>query len=205
MVAAACAFLGGVVMLFSNATPVSGARLKLVASALPLPVMEAAHFLGSVAGMVLLMVAHGLTQRLRPAWTLAVALLGAGAVAALLGGFAWEEAVVLLLFLVVLLPARREFYYAHAPTAERYTPGWFLAVAVVVLSSFWLGIFSYKQLGHADQLWWRFTFYSNSSRFLRASVGIAVIALVVGAYRLLVPLRHHFHRLHEEKPPDASP
>jgi phosphatidylglycerol lysyltransferase len=190
MVTAACAFLGGVVLLFSNATPVSSARMQLIQTVVPLAVVEAAHFLGSVAGMVLLILSQGLQYRLRAAWLAASWLLAGGAVSALLSGLAWEEATVLLVLLLVFLPAGREFHVHRPPQATRYTAGWFLAVAVVLVSAFWLGLFSYKHLDHPNVLWWRFAFYSNASRFLRASVGVSVVALAIAAYRLLIPLHH---------------
>ena len=43
-VLAGCSFMGGAVLLFSNATPESGARLQLVSAVLRLPIIEASHF-----------------------------------------------------------------------------------------------------------------------------------------------------------------
>src|ERR1700731_5373127 len=42
-VLAGCTFTGGVVLLFSNASPVSNARLRLVDTVLPLTVIETSH------------------------------------------------------------------------------------------------------------------------------------------------------------------
>src|SRR6202030_2031357 len=108
-VLAGCTFTGGVVLLFSNAMPVSNARLRLVETVLPLSVIETSHLMGSIDGGLLLLCAYGLQQRLRGAWVLSAALLGAGGVALMLKGFAWEEAIALALLLLALLPARREF------------------------------------------------------------------------------------------------
>jgi phosphatidylglycerol lysyltransferase len=44
------------------------AREVLVALNVPLPLIEASHFLGSVAGLGLLVVARGLLHRLDAAW-----------------------------------------------------------------------------------------------------------------------------------------
>src|ERR1700724_2747141 len=105
-VLAGCAFTGGVVLLFSNAMPVSNARLRLVDTVLALTVIETSHFMGSIVGVLLLLFAYGLQQRLRWAWGLSAVLLFAGAVSLMLKGFAWEEAIALALLLLVLLPAR---------------------------------------------------------------------------------------------------
>jgi phosphatidylglycerol lysyltransferase len=182
-VLAGCTFTGGVVLLFSNASPVSEARLRLVETMLPLTVIETSHLIGSIAGVLLLLLAYGVQQRLRWAWALSAVLLCAGAVSVMLKGFAWEEAIALALLLLALLPARREFHLSSSPPSQQYAAGWFVAVAVVLTTAWWLGLFSYKHLDETE--YWRFTLYGNASRFLRASIAVAIVALGAAAYRLL--------------------
>ena len=182
-VLAGCTFTGGVVLLFSNAMPVSDARLRLVETVLPLSVLETSHFMGSIDGVLLLLFAYGLQQRLRWAWGLSAVLLCAGAVSLMLKGFAWEEAIALVLLLLALLPARREFHLWSSPPSQRYASGWFVAIAVVLTTAAGLGLFSYKQLDDAE--WWRFTLHDNASRFLRASIAVAIVALGAAASCLL--------------------
>src|SRR3984893_9155844 len=55
-----CAFMGGIVLLFSNAMPVSSARLRLIETVLPLSVIETSHLMGSIDGLLLLLFAYGL-------------------------------------------------------------------------------------------------------------------------------------------------
>jgi phosphatidylglycerol lysyltransferase len=154
------AFTGGVVLLFSNAMPVSDARLRLVETVLPLTVLETSHFMGSIDGALLLLFAYGMHQRLRWAWALSAVLLCVGAVSLMLKGFAWEQAIALALLLLVLLPARREFYFSSLPPSQQYAFGWFVAIAVVLTTAFWLGLFSYK---HLDDVEWRhFTLHDNA-------------------------------------------
>ena len=57
-------FLAGVVLLFSGATPAHPGRLAALARFLPLGVFEASHFLGSIVGVALLVVAQGVARRL---------------------------------------------------------------------------------------------------------------------------------------------
>jgi len=186
-VLAACTFMGGVVLLFSNAMPVSDARLRLVHVVLPLTVIETSHFIGSIDGVLLLLCAHGLQQRLRRAWGFAAGLLCAGIVSLMLKGFAWEEAVALALFLLVLLPARRNFVRSSLPASQPYASGWFFAIAVVLGAAFWLGLFSYKGLDAAE--WGRFALYDNASRFLRASAAVSIVALGAAARGLYGAMR----------------
>jgi phosphatidylglycerol lysyltransferase len=184
---AGCVFVGGVILLFSNAMPVSSARLRLVETVLSLSVIETSHLMGSIDGVLLLLCAYGLQQRLRWAWVVSAALLGAGSVSSMLKGFAWEEAIALMLLLLALLPARREFRVSSSLPPQEYAFGWLVAIGVVLASAFWLGLFSYKHLDEAE--WWRFTLYDNASRFLRASIAVAIVALGAAVYRLLSAAR----------------
>jgi phosphatidylglycerol lysyltransferase len=186
-VLAACTFIGGVVLLFSNAMPVSAARLRLVETVFPLAIIETSHLIGSLAGMLLLLSAFGLQLRLRRAWGFAAALLCAGAISLILKGLAWEEAIALTLFLLVLLPARREFRRSSAPATQGYATGWFVIIAVVLGTAFWLGLFSYKHLDDAQ--WGHFALYDNAARFLRASAGVALVLLGAVACRLWGAMR----------------
>ena len=38
--------------------------------------------------------------------------------------------------------------------------------------------------------WWRFTLHDDASRFLRASIAVAIVALAAAAHRLLSKVRH---------------
>jgi phosphatidylglycerol lysyltransferase len=186
-VLAACAFTGGIVLLFSNAMPVSDARLRLVHTVLPLAVIEASHFIGSIDGVLLLLCAYGLEQRLRRAWEFAAVLLCVGIVSLMFKGFAWEEAVVLAFFLVVLLSARREFVRSSLPASQPYASGWLFTIVVVLGAAFWLGLSSYKDLDAGE--WGRFALYDNASRFLRASAAVSIVGLGAVARRLFGAMR----------------
>jgi phosphatidylglycerol lysyltransferase len=188
LVLAGCTFVAGAVLLFSNATPERHHKLRLLYEVLPLSVVEASHFLGSVIGVLLVLIAARLQRRSHGAWLLTLVLLAAGAAASLLKGLDWPQALLLLAFFLALLASRDEFYQRSALVAERFTPSWFLAIGVVLGSAFWLGLFSYKHLG-GNQLWWHFALYGDASRFVRASVAVAVIALVEAARRLLGTVR----------------
>src|SRR6202789_4493545 len=88
-------FLAGAVLLFSGATPGLGDRLALLRNVVPLSVLELSHLLGSIVGVGLLIIAHGLYRRLHTAWWITIWLLCAGILLSLLKGFDYEEATVL--------------------------------------------------------------------------------------------------------------
>jgi phosphatidylglycerol lysyltransferase len=181
--------IGGAVLLFSAATPAVEARLAWLEDLLPLSVLETSHFVSSLMGMSLLLLARGLQRRLDAAWLLAVALLSAGIAASLLKGADYEEAIILGVLLAGLLPSRRQFYRRASLFGERFTPGWLAAIAVVLMCSVWLGFFSYKHVEYSHDLWWAFSFggEGDAPRFLRAMVGALGAALFFGIAKLLRP------------------
>ena len=184
LLAIAC-FVGGTILLFSGATPTARWRLEWLRDFIPLPVLELSHFLGSVAGAALLLLAQGLQKRLDGAYLMAVSLLSVGVVVSLLKGLDYEEAAALALMLAALLPSRRHFYRKASLTGEWLSPAWIGATALVLVASIWLGFFSYKHVEYSSDLWWRFAFSGNAPRFLRATVGAVGVALLFAVARLL--------------------
>ncbi|HEY0555661.1 MAG TPA: bifunctional lysylphosphatidylglycerol flippase/synthetase MprF [Thermoanaerobaculia bacterium] len=181
-------FLGGAILLVSGATPEVHSRLFWLNDILPLPIIEFSHFLGSLAGVALLFLAIGLQRRLDAAYQLTLLMLGGGVVFSLAKGLDWEEALTLALMFGALAPCHRHFYRKTSLTAEPFTPGWSVAIAIVLLGSLWLGFFAYKNVDYSRELWWQFTLvHGNASRFLRASVAVTAVALFVALRHLMRP------------------
>jgi phosphatidylglycerol lysyltransferase len=178
--------VSGAVLLFSGATAALPGRLELLSDILPLPVMEASHFLSSVIGMSLLILARGLQRRLDAAYWLTLTLLIAGAVAQLLKGIDYEEAGLLILLAVALAPAHRLFYRRASLFDMTFSFGWFLACATVLGCTVWLVFFSYQHVEYSRDLWWQFSFYhGNAPRALRALVGATGVALLFALTTLI--------------------
>ena len=177
-------FLTGAILLMSGATPGVPGRLAWLGDVLPLGLIELSHFVGSLAGVSLLVLAWALWHRLDAAYGFTVALLGVGIGASLLKGVDWEEAALLTLVLGAILPARRYFYRKSAIAAEPLEAGWLIAILVVVGGSVWLGMFAHKHAQYSSELWWRFALDADAPRFLRATVGVVGALLVVGLMRL---------------------
>lgn len=165
--------LAGALLLFSVSTPAVEERLNWLADMIPLPVLEASHLLGSLIGVALLLLARGLQRRLDAAWLLTVILLAAGIISTLLKGVDYEEASVLALLLLLLLPCHRHFYRRSSLLVNRFTPSWLLTISLLACSAVWLGFFSYRHVEYSNALWWQFSFGSEGEapRFLRALVG----------------------------------
>ena len=180
-------FLGGAILLVSGATPEVHSRLSWLDDILPLPVIEFSHFLGSLAGVALLFLAIGLQRRLDAAYQLTLLMLGGGIVFSLAKGLDWEEALILALMLAALAPCHRHFYRKTSLTAEPFTPGWSVAIAIVLLGSLWLGFFAYQHVEYSRDLWWHFTLFGNAPRFLRASIAVTAVALGIAVRHLMRP------------------
>src|SRR5262249_17057913 len=159
------------ILLFSGATPPVGHRLSRVDALLPLPVIEAAHFFGSLAGIGLLLLARGIQRRLDAAYHLTIALLAGAIVFSILKGLDYEEAAFLALILVLLAPNRRSFSRRASLIEERFTPTWIAAIGLIVLGSVLLGYVSYH--GIPREMFWKFEFDTTAPRFLRATAGVA--------------------------------
>ncbi|NPC68972.1 bifunctional lysylphosphatidylglycerol flippase/synthetase MprF [Corallococcus exiguus] len=191
--ASAVAFVAGMVLLFSGATPPVAERLALLRRLVPLPLLEVSHLLGSLVGVSLLLLAHGLQRRLDAAYVLTQVLLVAGAVFSVVKGVDYEEATLLLVLAAALAPFHQQFYRHTSLFAEAFSPGWLLATVAVVGASVWLGFFSYRHVEYRNDLWWHFAFSGNAPRFLRASVGVLGATIVAGLAALLRPASPRTH------------
>lgn len=181
-------FLGGAILLFSGATPAIHTRLAWLNDFLPFPLIELSHFLGSVVGVALLLLARGLQQRLDAAYHLTVILLAAGIFFSLLKGFDYEEALILALMLGALWPCRAYFSRRTSLVSERFSLGWSAAIVGVLLGSIWLGLFAHKHVEYAHELWWQFALSGDAPRTLRATIGAVGLVLVFAIVKLLRPV-----------------
>lgn len=184
---AATTLVSGAVLLFSVATPSAPGRLLWLKNILPLPVIELSHFLGSLIGACLLLLARGLQRRLDAAYVLTAILLGIGSLLALLKGADYEEALLLALMLAALLPCRRHFYRRASLLGEPFGAGWVAMVFLVLATSVWLGFFAYKHVDYSNSLWWQFALHGDAPRFLRGAVGASALLLILAIARLLRP------------------
>lgn len=184
---AATTLVCGAVLLFSAATPTLLDRLRWLEDFLPLSVIEFSHFLGSLVGAGLLLLARGLQRRLDAAYLLAAILLAAGSAFSILKGADYEESLLLILMLLALLPCRRYFYRKASLLSEPFSFAWTITLLLVLLCSAWLGLFAYKHVSYSSQLWWQFALHGDAPRFLRAAVGVTALLLVFGVAKLLRP------------------
>jgi len=186
-VMAVTAFVAGVVLLFSGATPGSSDRISALEEWLPLPLLELSHLSSSLIGLGLTVLASALYQRVNAAYHLALLLLIGGVAASLLKGLDWEEALVAAVAALILWAGRGAFYRKASLLEQRFSPGWAAAVALAIGGTLWLGLFAYRHVEYGQDLWWQFAFDGDASRFLRSTLVAMTILTVLALSRLLKP------------------
>jgi len=182
-------FLAGVVLLVSGATPAIAGRLGFVARVIPLPVLELSHLTGSVLGVGLLILAQGLSRRLRGACLAALLLLGAGIAVSLIKGLDFEEAILLGLILGFLWISRNQFYRTGSVVTQPFTVGWVGSMLFAFCFVAWVAMFSFRHVDYANELWWQFALHADAPRTLRAGlvVGLSVMSFVLWRLLRFVP------------------
>jgi phosphatidylglycerol lysyltransferase len=185
-------FLAGAVLLFSGATPGLGDRLALLRNFVPLSVLELSQLVGSVVGVGLLIIAHGLYRRLHTAWWITIWLLCAGILVSLLKGFDYEEATILALVVIMLASARSRFRRRASLIEQHFSGAWIAAFFLVLAMSAWLVLFAYRHLPYDNELWWQFAFEASAPRSLRASLLAVMFGAAYGLWRVLRPAPPRF-------------
>jgi phosphatidylglycerol lysyltransferase len=192
------AFVIGVVLIVSGATPTFDSRLMSLSRHVPLWAVETSSVLGSVVGVVFLFLARGLLDRRDGAWRLAVGATLASFVFSLGKGLAFGEVALLACFLTLLLASRRQFDRPTSLFDQPFTWGWFTAVGAILGAAFgflWLAFHNAPSyLGD----WWLFEFDAQAPRALRAVVGAVISA---GGFALWQLLRAPSGRV---APPDPA-
>jgi phosphatidylglycerol lysyltransferase len=179
--------IAGTILLLSGAAPVVHARRESLEQTVPLPLIEVSHFVGSVAGAMLLLLARGLQRRLDSAWWLTIGLLGVGVVTSLLRGFDYEVALLLAVVCVSLFVCRRRFYRKGTLLHESFTSGWIAAVSLAIIASICVGLFAHKHVEYSASVWWEFALRGDAPRFLRASIGALIVLLLFATWKLVAP------------------
>ncbi|MCL4722568.1 MAG: lysylphosphatidylglycerol synthetase family protein, partial [Gammaproteobacteria bacterium] len=182
-------FLAGLVLLTSGVTPSEHSRLRWLGRLFPIGVIEVSHFLASVAGVGLLFLARGLQLRLNAAWGVALAVLLAGVLFSLAKGADFEEATALGVAAAALAASRARFHRRSSLWDQRFSPAWITAIALVLIGTTALGLFAYRHVEYSHELWWTFERMADAPRFLRATVGVGTLVLVLGLARLFRPAR----------------
>lgn len=178
-------FVAGLILLISGSLPASHGRMAMLREFLPLPVVEVSHLLGSVIGALLLVLARSLQRRIDAAWVLTCILLGLGVLVSLAKGFDYEEAIILFVLLMALLPCRSHFFRKGQLLSPSLSPTWLLAAVLSLGLMFWIVMFAYRHVEYSNDLWWEFAYRHDAPRSLRALLAAAVTIAIFAVASLL--------------------
>ena len=184
-------FIVGLMLLVSGVTPATDEATELLSLHVPLPIVEASHFIGSIAGLGLLLVARGIVLRLDAAWWAGLLLGIVSIVLCLPKGIAISEAFLIAFLVLALWLSRRQFTRRASLLTAPFTGGWLLSLGVVIVGLTGLLFFVYRDVDYTQQLWWQFEFDAHAPRSLRALVGVVLVASVLAIRQLLRPPAVH--------------
>ena len=185
LLASGVALVSGVILLVSGSLPAESSRLAILRDLFPLPLVEASHLAGSIAGVLLIVVARGLYRKQYRAWLMAILLIAAGFITSLLKGLDWEEALSLFVAATILSAFRSAFYRAPGQSVFRLSWQWGLGSAALLAAVSWIGLFAFSHIPYGNELWWQFAWHGDASRFLRASLAVAIIFVAFGLDSLI--------------------
>jgi phosphatidylglycerol lysyltransferase len=184
---AALTLIIGAMLLISGVLPATDEATALLELHVPLPLVEGAHFLGSIAGLALLFVARGMLNRLDAAWWAGVVLGLLSLVLSLPKGIAVAEASVLASFVILLTASRSQFTRRASLLDESFSLGWTAAIAAILIAITLLLFLVYRDVEYTHALWWQFEFDAHAPRSLRALVAVTLVALALALRQLFRP------------------
>jgi phosphatidylglycerol lysyltransferase len=175
----------GVMLLMSGATPSSPARfVQLIAIAPTFPI-ETSHFVSSILGLLMVLLAFGLRARLDFAWTGSLVTALAAAVLAIFKGFNWEESVALLVYCAAFVALHDAFPRRSKLSNFEITPGWLLSALAALLGAAAVGWWSFAHADYANQPFWQALADDDAARAIRSWAGAAILLLAFGVWRML--------------------
>ena len=111
--------LMGVINVLSAVTPSLMNRLRFLEQYMPLEVQRGGHLVAALAGFALLVLAFGLARRKRLAWILTLVVLALSIVSHMLKGLDYEESLLAVGLIVLLLMMSDRFHARSDPPSVR--------------------------------------------------------------------------------------
>ena len=176
----------GVMLLASGATPSEPQRFVRLMEVEPVVLIEVGHFVSSILGLVLVILAFGLRARLGAARAATLIVLLVAAPLSLVKGFIWEETTFLIVVAALLAPFRSAFPRTARLTRMEVTPGWLASAFCLLAGAGLLGLWSFQNADYGGMPWWRVMADADAERSLRAWAGAALALLAFGVWRLFV-------------------
>ncbi|MFB5762258.1 bifunctional lysylphosphatidylglycerol flippase/synthetase MprF [Paenibacillus medicaginis] len=138
----------GLLLLLSAALPGLLYRLRFAEKLLTLPIMQLSHDISVIIGIMLIVLSHGISLRIRRALRLTLGLLFAGAIFTFIKGFDFEEAFFLLFVALMLYLSRSRFYREGAPVSRTNLLIWGGLTVLVTVAYLLIGAGGYSYFLH---------------------------------------------------------
>lgn len=173
-----------VMLLVLDVTPASDGAEDPPCMHVPLLAVETSHVIGSVTRFIMLFVARRLLHRLGAVWRAALVLSLLTGVLALPKGIAVSEITVLMALVLPLVISCRWFDRPSSLFLRRLEAGWLLAMARVFATYVRIPFFAYREVAHANQLWWQFIFDGGTPHSIRVLMAVAMTGLDFDMWQL---------------------
>ncbi|HEX8279312.1 MAG TPA: lysylphosphatidylglycerol synthase domain-containing protein, partial [Segetibacter sp.] len=159
-------FFLGLVNVFSVLTPPIVSRLQLLQRFIPLASIQASNLLVLVIGLTLLVTANFLIKGLRSAWVLALTLSVISAVGHLGKALDYEEALLSLLVIIVLVMTRKQYRFKTNPRLMNLGIATSFATFIVVLIFGSIGFYYLDQRHFHMNFTWKQSVYFAFKEFV---------------------------------------
>ena len=187
-VIAGAMILNALFLLLSAATPAIKERLQFLDRVMPVDTIEASHGVAVLAATIMLFLVRGLMRGYRSAFLLAAGALAASMIAHLLKAGDFEETIVCLVLLVLLIGARGAFR-----RKGRLPVGWEVTAAAALGSLAFFLLIGYGTFRHVHvfntDLYFRFDVGAEKSRYLRGLLIVAAVGMVFIIRQAAAPAR----------------
>jgi uncharacterized membrane protein YbhN (UPF0104 family) len=151
--------------------------------------VRAGHYVPSLLGATLMVLAVGLSQRVTLAWGATIAVLLAGAVVTGLQGEPGWVPALLTVAALSIAPFRESYYRAARLFSHPLRPGTVLPLLALLASVVWLANFEPQVRSLARNSWWMVVFSREAPTSIRAAVGLAVLLLLFALWGVIRPGR----------------
>ena len=130
----------GVTLLLSALAPGAIERIKIASRLLSFPILQLSRQLTICIGILLVVISREIRMKVKRSYKITMWLLFFGAIFAMIKGFAYEEAIFLILVLIILKMSKHSFYRRSLPI------DWFKAIMTLILA--FIGILAYTKISH---------------------------------------------------------
>jgi phosphatidylglycerol lysyltransferase len=183
----------GVINLISVMTPAISERLVTLKDFLPIQAIHASNYLVFTAGLMLLVTAAFLLKGLKTAWWFAIVLSLISLVGHITKAIDFEEAIIALLVIVVLIGTRKEYYIKTNPKMRNVGLQTSLLTAAATLIYGIIGFyFLDKKHFNIDFNIWQSVSYTIQNYFLIGSSELVPASKFAGKFLLSINISGFF-------------